>query len=205
MIAMLRGRIVGRDEQSVVLETGGVGYEVFVPDPLALGHEAAGEDTVLHVVTQVREDAITLYGLASREERALFQLLVSVSGIGPRLALAALSTWSAEELRAALMNEDEKALCAISGIGKRTAQRMILELREKVSLLGSGAEAPGMTRAPGPAPTGVWSDLHAALANLGFPPRRIEEVVERLRAETPADDAETLQPLLLQALRMIRS
>jgi Holliday junction DNA helicase RuvA len=140
MIARLRGRCVGRQGQALVVDVGGVGYLVHsTPSVHRLGD---GEITV-HVHTVVREDALQLYGFASDEERGLFELLLGVNGVGPKVALAIVSGSTPAELRRAIARDDVKRFQAIPGIGLKTAQRVVLELKEKLALTDAGAPETG--------------------------------------------------------------
>ena len=140
MIARLRGTAVARDAGGVVLEVGGVGYRLHAT-PAAVGKAEDGREVVLETHLHVREDALQLYGFADAGERELFELLLAVSGVGPKVALAIVSGYSPSELRRAIVREDAALFQTIPGIGKKTAQRVVLELREKIAPLAA-VEAP---------------------------------------------------------------
>jgi Holliday junction DNA helicase RuvA len=140
MIARLRGTAVARDAGGVVLEVGGVGYRLHAT-PAAVGKAEEGREVVLETHLHVREDALQLYGFADAGERELFELLLAVSGVGPKVALAIVSGYSPSELRRAIVREDAALFQTIPGIGKKTAQRVVLELREKIAPLAA-VEAP---------------------------------------------------------------
>lgn len=165
MIAQLRGRLLAKEPHRVVVDVGGVGYQVFVPLSTFYRLPEVSGEVSLFTHTHVREDALQLFGFASRDEQTLFELLQGVSGIGPRLATNILSGISVEELVPALTGGDVARLRAVPGVGKKLAERLLVELREKVAaaLALSGAAAP-------PAPAGsdpLLEDVISALVNLG--------------------------------------
>ncbi len=198
MIASVRGAVAARRPDGVVVESGGVGYALAISAETLRHVPAAGEETLLHTHLVVRDDAMQLYGFASEEERGLFLLLVGVQGVGPKVALAVLSGGPPRELLRAIAAGDAARFQAVPGIGKRTAERIIVELREKVE----GAEAPGPDAASA-------SGIHAGdgddprslarqgLVGLGFTPAEAEELLESARGETPED-------LIAGALRAAR-
>jgi Holliday junction DNA helicase RuvA len=187
MIAHLEGRVLELAPGRVVLEAAGVGYEVSVP--LSAHRMLAGEERIaLHVHTYVREDALALYGFPSRAERNAFRSLIAVSGVGPRIALALLSGLSPDELAAAVAGEQWKVLAAVPGIGRRTAERLVVELKGKL-VPADQAVAPG-----------VRADAVSALVNLGYPVKLADEAVAELLREEP--DME-LGELLRRALRTL--
>jgi Holliday junction DNA helicase RuvA len=187
MIGHLDGRILDLQPGLVVLEAGGVGYEVHLPvsaHPLLVGRERA----TLFVHTHVREDQFSLYGFPSRRERNVFRLLIGVSGVGPRTALALLSGLTPDDLAAAVEAEQWRRLAAVPGIGRRTAERLIVELKGK---LEAGARPTGAT---------PREDAVSALVNLGYPVRAADEAVgDLLRAEPKLELSELLRRSL-QAL-----
>ncbi len=184
MIGHLDGRILDLQPGLVLLETGGVGYEVHVPisaHPSLVGQERAA----FFVHTHVREDQLALYGFLTRRERDTFRLLLSVSGIGPRTAMALLSGLTPDEVATAIEGEQWRRLAAAPGIGRRTAERLIVELKGKLA----GALAPGPATARG--------DAVSALVNLGYPVRAAEETVaELLRGSPQMELAELLRRAL---------
>jgi len=141
VIASLRGKVVARRLDGVVLDVGGVGYFVQATQR-ALAKAESGKDVVLDTYLHVREDALQLYGFAEAAERELFELLLSVSGVGPKVALAILSNSTPRDLRRAIVLEDETRFVAIPGIGRKTAQRIVLELKEKLGPVDVGGDAP---------------------------------------------------------------
>ncbi len=142
MLAYIRGRVADMDEESVILENGGIGYRILAPAPV-LRELSVGREAKLHTYLHVREDALTLYGFLRRDELTMFRLLIGVSGIGPKGALGVLSAVTSDELRFAVLSEDVKTISRAPGIGVKTAKKLILELKDKLSLeeaLGSLAE-----------------------------------------------------------------
>jgi holliday junction DNA helicase RuvA len=177
---------------SCVLDVAGVGYEVFVP-VRNLGQLREGETATLHVHTHVREDALMLYGFVSTEDRAAFRLLMGVSGVGPKLALTVMSDLSAGELRHVIARGERQRLEAISGVGKKTAARLLLELKDK--LPAGGMDAVALPVRPQPAALGdLSSQVTDALTGLGFTRAQAETAVAKL-------DAQTLDLPLEQQLR----
>jgi holliday junction DNA helicase RuvA len=162
MIAHLRGRLLAKRPNQAIIETGGVGYDVTVTVPTFLDLPGVGGEVELHVHTHVREDQIALYGFLGLAEKHLFEKLITVSGIGPKLAITILSGMAADEMVGAIRRNDVARLTRIPGIGKKTAERMVLELRDKLPV--QGAED---MRVP-PAMGEVEEDVLSALMNLGY-------------------------------------
>lgn len=171
MIARLRGEVVERSAGRLVVDVSGVGYEVFVPTRVG---EAARDQVTLLVHTSVREDAITLFGFATNDEKNCFEALIGVSGIGPKLGLACLSGLDAPALARAVNAGDVRALSQVSGIGKKTAERMVLELKGKLS----AAEVDGV--GPGAVVKSVDDSLPLALAQLGYKRSEIDLALSHL-------------------------
>ena len=161
MIAHLRGTLLAKHPNQVIVETGGVGYEVTISIPSFSGLPGAGSEVSLHIHTHVREDLIALYGFLQPSEKLLFEKLITVSGIGPKLAITILSGMAADDMARAIRSNDIARLTRIPGIGKKTAERMVLELRDKLPEAGS---------APVVAPThsAIEEDVLSALVNLGY-------------------------------------
>ncbi|MHB8907435.1 MAG: Holliday junction branch migration protein RuvA [Syntrophales bacterium] len=199
MIARLSGTLIEKSVTQCVVDVNGTGYRVVVPLTTFYELPEIGQPVVMHIHTHVREDAIHLYGFHAREEREVFQLMISVSGIGPKLAINILSGIAAGELLRALTEEDLKRLTGIPGVGKKTAERMVLELKDKVSRLGREGSAVGTTAAK----TGdqMKEDALSALVNLGYKGSAVKDVVDRIMRETP--EAPSLDRLLKQALRAL--
>jgi Holliday junction DNA helicase RuvA len=171
MIAHLRGRLLSKSPDHVVLETGGVGYQVAVSVPTFSSLPSEGGEVALHIYTQVREDALALYGFLSRDEKQLFEKLIAVSGIGPKLAVTVLSGMAADALVSALRGNDLAALTRIPGVGKKTAERMVLELRDKLAALPTAPAAAPVSR--------MEEDLVSALVNLGYQRPAAEQAAKR--------------------------
>jgi Holliday junction DNA helicase RuvA len=177
MIARLRGTVLEKAPTRVVLDVGGVGYEVHVPLSSFGGVGDPGTAVTLHVHTHVREDALLLFGFATPLEQSLFERLITISGIGPRLALAVLSGLPPAELVEAIAGADLGRLTSIPGIGRKTAERIVLELKDKLAAAG-GAE-------PARAAGGPREDLVSALVNLGYHRAAAEKAVNQALASVP--------------------
>ena len=161
MIAHLRGRVLTKRPNQAVVDVNGVGYEVTISIPTFSELPNAGGEVSLHIHTHVREDALALYGFLRAQEKELFERLISVSGIGPKLAITVLSGMQAEKMVAAIRGNDVPALTKIPGIGKKTAERMVLELRDKLDSFGVAAA--GVSRH-----SPIEEDVLSALTNLGY-------------------------------------
>ena len=175
MIAQIRGILVAARASAVVIDVGGVGYEVAVTPRTLAALAGVGEDVVVHTHLVVREDAHFLFGFFSEADREAFRVLITVSGVGPRVAMAILSVMTAADLRRAVATEDVDALVAVPGVGKRSAQKLILDLRPK--LADGGADVLD----GGPAPVQVRQALEA----LGYSAAEIREVAPHLDAGLP--------------------
>lgn len=199
MIARLNGILIQKSVSHCVVDVHGAGYRVVVPLSTFYELPEAGSPVVLQIHTHVREDAISLYGFHSEEERGVFELMISVSGIGPKLAVNILSGISAGEWIRAIAMEDVKRLTGIPGVGRKTAERMILELKDKAVKLGS-AEAPAGEMA---FRTGeqVKEDALSALVNLGYKGAMAKDVVEGIIKE--AAGPLSLDETLKKALRIL--
>jgi Holliday junction DNA helicase RuvA len=203
LIAFLSGKLISKQPNAVVIDVNGVGYEVNIP--LSTFYELGELDTdiALRVHTHVREDALLLYGFRTSTEKDLFLKLTSVSGIGPKLALTALSGMPAQELVAAIRNNDLARLTAIPGVGRKTAERLIIELRDKMAKITlSGAESePTATPRIAPAEEALRDDIISALVNLGWQ----KNVAEKAVAATLSEDAgnRSFEFLLKQSLKRL--
>jgi Holliday junction DNA helicase RuvA len=162
MIAHLRGKLLSKHPNQLILETAGVGYEVNISIPTFSGLPAAGSEVALHIHTHVREDVLSLYGFLLLAEKQLFEKLMTVSGIGAKLAITILSGMAADELSAAIRTNDLARLTRIPGIGKKTAERMVLELRDKLP------PASGISTPTTPTLSALEEDVLSALVNLGY-------------------------------------
>ncbi|GED97868.1 Holliday junction branch migration protein RuvA [Gordonia crocea] len=186
MIASVRGPVIDIALDHVVVDCAGVGYRVLVT-PATISSLARGAETTLLTTMIVREDSMTLYGFTDGAARDLFVLLQTVTGVGPRLALAALAVHDPADLAAALAASDTKALTAVPGIGKRVAERLVVELRDKVGPVAGGGAAAAVGG-------GVGADVTEALVGLGFPAAAAEKAVAAVVAENPdADSAAVLR------------
>jgi Holliday junction DNA helicase RuvA len=194
MIAHLRGEILRKSPQEVVVDVGGVGYRVLIPVSTFYKLGAEGEAAQLLVHTHVREDALALFGFASRGEQALFERLIEVAGVGPKLAVNILSGIEAGELADALRTSDVARLTRIPGVGKKTAERLVVELKDKMPV---AAAAPGRSEAPG---GGLKDDLASTLVNLGYSRVEAEKGAERAVRE---DGGARFEDLLRRALRVL--
>jgi Holliday junction DNA helicase RuvA len=209
LIGRLAGVLEEKSPDRVVLDVGGVGYELRVSlSTFALLPEA-GTQARLFVHTHLREDALTLYGFATGAERFLFERLLSVSGVGPRIAIQLLSGLDPDQLRAAIRNGEVTALARVPGIGRKTAERIVVDLREKLDPdRRAGARQTGAAAGPG-SEGAIEADVLSALINLGYPARDAERAVEAARAASrPArpgkpdtGDPPGFERLLREALR----
>jgi Holliday junction DNA helicase RuvA len=172
MIAYLRGKLLTKHPNQAIVETGGVGYDVTISVPTFSDLPAVGADVALHVHTHVREDVIALYGFLRSSEKVLFERLITVSGIGPKLAITILSGMAADEMVGAIRGNDVARLIRIPGIGKKTAERMVLELRDKLP------ETAPTTIPSAPAMTAIEEDVLSALVNLGYQRATAEKALQ---------------------------
>ena len=201
MIARLTGILAESSFTSCVVDCGGVGYEVQIPVSTFDKLPQPGEQVVLRIHTAVREDAITLFGFATEEERKLFRLLIEVSGIGGKLALNVLSSTAVTTFCAAVAASDVKALSRINGIGKRTAERIIVELRDKLNA-GLGGDAAIAAAVASPQNASAINDVALALEQLGFKRDAIDKVLKTLAAELPEGEIDG-EKLLRNAIRKL--
>jgi len=194
MIATLSGRIKLRDAGRLIVETGGVGYEVFIPLSTYYRVPSAGSAVELEIRQVVREDAITLYGFATAGEKRAFDLLMGVQHVGPKLALAVLSVLAPDELVAAIAREDVDRIDAVPGVGAKVAERIVRELRDKTGDLGLAVSAASTQTANGHAGAGgsILDDAVSALVNLGYKPAEAKRAVEGCGEAGASDDLETL-------------
>ena len=196
MIARLTGIVAESGFSGCVIDVNGVGYEVAIPVSTFEKLPQPGGEARLFIYTQVREDAIALFGFYTVEEKNLFRQLLNVSGIGGKLALSVLSSMPVNNFCAAIQSSDAKILSRIPGIGKRTAERLIVELKGKVTADGAASVfvAPGEA-----APASAVGDAALALEQLGFKRDAIDKVLKALAAELPAEE-QTSEILLRQAI-----
>lgn len=193
MIGWLRGELLARTlEGELLVDVGGVGYRVSVPSPFLARAGEQGDEVRIHVHTHVREDAIVLYGFATAEERRCFEALLGAHGVGPSLALAVLSILTPPDLVRAVMEEDVGVLCEVPGIGRKTAARLIIDLRSRLELPATyGSDVPGGT-ATG---NSTRFEVRAALVELGYGPEEIRRALDGIPPEGAVED------LLRNALR----
>jgi Holliday junction DNA helicase RuvA len=202
MIGSLRGAVLERSAGELLLEVGGVGYRVTVSPATAAATTPGDDDVFLHVHHHVREDAQVLYGFLARDERACFEALLGAHGVGPSLALAILSVHTPDALRRALVDDDLAALCLVPGVGRKTAARLLVELKSRLAVPEvdlTAAAVAGNGNASGNGGTAVGQsarvDVRDALTNLGYGPDEVREAL----LELPDDGDPSL--LLKQALR----
>ncbi|WP_455901725.1 Holliday junction branch migration protein RuvA, partial [Rhodococcus gordoniae] len=194
MIASVHGEVLDIALDHVVIEAGGIGYRINTT-PATLAGLRRGEQARLATAMIVREDSMTLYGFVDSEARELFGLLQTVSGVGPRLAMATLAVLEPDALRAALADGNTAALTRVPGIGKRGAERMIVELRDKVAAFGAAGSA---SVAAGASP--LRDQIVEALVGLGFTPRQAEPAADKVLTEDPGADVSTA---LRSALKLL--
>lgn len=199
MIAYLRGTLLEKHPNQVIIDIAGVGYDVMVPISTFSALPRAGSEVRLHVHTHVREDALALFGFLSADEKTLFQRLVTVSGIGPRLAISVLSGLATPELVAAIRSGSVEHLVRIPGVGKKTAERMVVELRDKMEGLAAGE--PLAAKAASAALSEVEQDVLSALLNLGCTRAVAEKAVRKAKE---AGAPEEFEPLFRRAMEHLR-
>ncbi len=190
MIARLSGKLIHKSPEYSIIDVGGVGYQVFTPFSTFYELPDVENHVTLHTYTNVREDALQLFGFLTTDEKEIFQVLISVSGIGPKLAVNILSGITPEELKGALLNGNLVRLTAIPGIGKKTAERMILELKDKILKLQK--EKPGTQAKPVLTSDDILEDAISALVNLGYKRPQAEGALEKVKKENPASDIEEM-------------
>jgi holliday junction DNA helicase RuvA len=198
MIAFLRGRLLEKHPNQIIVETGGVGYDVLIPISTFSALPDAGSEVKLRIHTHVREDALALFGFLTSDEKTIFEKLISVSGIGPSLAIKVLSGMATSDLIPAIRSGQVDQLVRIPGVGKKTAERIVLELREKLEGVGA---APGIAEKPAPALSAIDQDVLSALLNLGCNRAAAETAVRNAKAAgAPAE----FEPLFRRALALVR-
>lgn len=197
MIALLTGKIAHKGPDTVILDVNGVGYRVQIPFSTYFELPDEGGTTSLHIHTHVKEDAIHLYGFRTAAEKRFFQLLITVSGIGPKLARDILSNCPVEQLASALSRGDLVRLSAIPGIGKKTAERLVLELKDKVARLDLVLPVQPVTSA-GPQ-SEIIDDVASALVNLGYKEAQVRKVLDGVGIAADS----TMEDILKQALKML--
>jgi len=201
MIAFLSGKLLEKEANLVIINVGGVGYEVIIPLSTFYDLGEIGEDVSLRVYTYVREDALQLFGFKTVRERELFLLLISVSGIGPKSAITALSGMSADEIIGAIRQNNLARLNSIPGVGKKTAERLVIELRDKIAKLSAVSseemKAEGVPQLSG---DDVFDDAVSALVNLGYQRNAAEKALQMAMKE---GTEMSVQKLLRRSLQLL--
>ena len=195
MIGLLRGRLLEKRPNQVILDVGGVGYLVAVPLSTFAALGDLHTEVTLLIHTHVREDALALYGFLSAREKHFFELLLGASGVGPSLALKILSGMNVEELVPAIRTGDLARLTKIPGVGRKTAERMVVELKDKLEAVAIESEK----TAP-PSPAGVEADVKSALLNLGYDERTADAAIAEAKREAGTSNFEKLLRVTLAAL-----
>jgi Holliday junction DNA helicase RuvA len=197
MIAHLRGRVVEKTPNQAVVECGGVGYDVAISVTTFTALPAEGGEVSLFIYTHVREDALSLFGFAERQEKRLFEKLLTISGIGPKLAITVLSGISAERLVGAIRGQDHATLTRIPGIGKKTAERVLLELKDKLDDMALPVGPDGVSVGP------VGDDVLSAMVNLGYARPVAEKAIESATARD-AGAAKEFETLFRAAMAAVK-
>jgi Holliday junction DNA helicase RuvA len=198
MIGRLRGELVYKRPPQLMLDVAGIGYELEAPMSTFYDLPTVGGSVTLFTHLAVREDAQVLYGFIREGERTLFRTLIKVSGVGPRMALAILSGMDANRFAQCIEQEDEAALIRLPGIGRKTAQRLIIELRDRLSDLSTGLPQPARGPTSGPGEDGPLSDAISALVALGYKPPDANRM-----ARAADDGAKTSEEIIRAALRAV--
>lgn len=198
MISYIRGKLAAVEEEKVILDVGGVGYGIFMPGQSMGRLPAIGSEVQLHTYLNVREDAMQLFGFLTRDDLKIFKLVIGVSGIGPKGGLSILSKLTPDDLRFAVLSGDAKAISAAPGIGKKTAEKLIIELKDKLSMEDMIRESVSEEAViPQSGITGIQSDAVQALTALGYGSTEALRAVKQV-AVTEETDVETV---LKQALK----
>jgi Holliday junction DNA helicase RuvA len=198
MISHLRGTLLEKHPNLVTVEVNGVGYEVVIPVSAYSSLPDTGAEVRFHIHTHVREDALMLFGFLAKADKALFEKLITVSGVGPKLAITALGGLTAPDLSAAIRGGALEQLVRVPGVGKKTAERLILELRDKLDLLPGAARA---AAAPKSAFNETEEDVISALQNFGSARSAAEAAVTKARSATEPNDFDAL---FRRALKLVR-
>ncbi len=181
MIGLLRGKLIDKRPNQILIDVGGVGYQVLVPLSTFAGLGTLHSETTVLIHTHVREDQISLYGFLTAREKQCFELLISASGVGPSLALKILSGMGIDELVPAIRKGDLLQLVRIPGVGRKTAERIVVELRDKLVVVDVAEAGKPTTKSQ------LESDVASALVNLGYDARSVEKAIEKARAEGDGD------------------
>lgn len=200
MISYIRGELIAIDEEKVIVDVGGVGYGIYMPEHSMQLLPPFGEEVKIHTYMNVREDAMQLFGFLTRDDLNVFKLVIGVSGIGPKGGLSILSHLSADELRFAVMSHDVKAIAGAQGIGKKTAEKLIIELKDKLNIEDVLER---VTDADVSGPSGATSQVHSeavqALVALGYGNSEALKVVKKITV----DETTTVEDVLKQALKYL--
>lgn len=201
MIAFLSGKLLEKQANSVIVDVGGVGYEVTIPLSTFYELGEVGSDVQLRIFTHVREDALQLFGFKTARERDLYLKLISVQGIGAKSGITMLSGMSADEIIAAIRTDNLARLTSIPGVGRKTAERLVIELRDKVGDLAAGVSPEvSMAAAAGVGADGIFDDALSALVNLGYQRNAAEKALQQVMKE---GTELSVQKLLRQALQRL--
>ena len=199
MIGRLSGRLVAKQAAELLLDVQGVGYEVMVPLSLLTQLPELGEPLILHTHLQVREDAHQLYGFAQTKERQLFRLLIKVNGVGPKLALAVLSAMQVDHFVSLVEQQDVSALVRLPGVGKKTAERLVIEMRDRLKGWSSETKVKGSSTSVVAEPqVSAEQDAQAALVSLGYSTAETQRVLNKLRGQGLGSE-----DLIRQALKQL--
>jgi Holliday junction DNA helicase RuvA len=201
MIAFLRGKLLEKHPNQVIVDTAGVGYDVVIPISTFSALPDAGAEVALRIHTHVREDALALFGFLTIEEKALFEKLIAVSGIGPSLAIKVLSGLATPTIIDAIRGGHVEQLVRIPGVGKKTAERMVLELKDKLEGLGGGGALPAVLLKSDTALNDVEQDVLSALVNLGCQRAAADAAVRKAKSAEPGL---AFEPLFRRALELVR-
>jgi len=198
MFAQLSGKLIHKSTEYLVIDVGGVGYQVQVPLSTYYELDEEGSDVSLRIYTAVRQEAITLYGFLTDDEKTIFTRVIQVSGIGPKMGIGVLSGLSAGEFVDGVIRADVRRISGVPGIGKKTAERIILELKDKIKTLSISAESIELAAETSP----LQEDVISALINLGYQKNKIEKAVAEIIRE---NNPERFDDLLRRALRKLSS
>jgi Holliday junction DNA helicase RuvA len=187
VIGFLRGRLAAKHPPQLLVDVGGVGYEVEAPMSTFYGLPSVGAEVSLHTHLVVREDAHVLFGFGTERERSLFRELIKVSGVGPRIALGILSGASVDEFHRCVETEDVASLVRIPGIGRKTAERLVIEMRDRLKALAGPAFTPGGQAAPGAAAS-PQSEAFSALVALGYKPAEVTRLLQKVDSSVIATE-----------------
>ncbi len=205
MIASLKGELFQKSPDKLIVDVNGVGYEVFLSSASLQKMPTAGEEVFLHIHTSVREDSLTLFGFADMEEKEMFLLLINVTGVGPKLALTILSGIRPDALSRAISTRDIGRLTTVSGVGKKTAERLCLDLQDKVGFMLTLDEHDRDEIIADAGDHGTTADVISALVNLGYPSVRAHQALAVVRKRIPSEKFSALrvEELLRETLRSL--